>query len=84
MDGPLVTDPVGRMAADDCLSAAIKDVHKAAALIIRLQKEFTDSDTKIDFERVLSELQLTIMRAPQRIYISYGWLMMCTLLVNNS
>ena len=69
------------MAADHNLNEAIEKAPRAASLVIAIYKALSNASTKAQLEEIIKEIQIYLKGAPQRIYISYGWLLLCTFLV---
>ena len=72
---------IERMEADQALQLAMAGAHKAASLALAM--DITPGTIKYDHDLILRKLQdLLPVATPQRIYISYSWLLLCTEMVN--
>ncbi len=78
IEGQFDDNAVSRMAIDQALNEAIENVPKATSLVIAL---IVASGTKELLENIIGKIQTYLKSAPQRLYISYGWLLLCTFLV---
>lgn len=71
------------MVDDETLRAAMENASKAAPLVIAMEKEITPAGVEEDLKSILIKIQdLLPENTPQRIYISYAWLMLCTQMVS--
>jgi hypothetical protein len=70
------------MIADQSMNEAIEKAPKAASLVISLHDVITAASTKAQLEAIVAKIQVYLKSAPQRIYISYAWLLLCTFLVS--
>lgn len=80
VEGVSTSDVVKRMEADRRLMNAIENGYKVAALAIGL--DFTTDQANTQLKSILSAIQKILpSTTPQRVYISYGWLILCTQMV---
>jgi len=76
-------DVILRMDADEQLQQAMESASQALPLAIGLESDLEMAAN--DLKTILKRLQdIFPSFTPQRIYISYGWLLLCTLMVWSS
>ncbi len=81
MDNTSTFNVVERMEADRELKKAIENGHKAAFLALGL--DFITKEVDIQLKSILGNIQKILPdNTPQRVYLSYGWLILCTEMVN--
>lgn len=68
------------MQADKILRRAIKEASRAAYLDIGLN--FNTAEVDIELKTILHAIEEVLPgKTPQRVHISYGWLILCTQMV---
>lgn len=55
---------------------------RAASLVISLHNHITAASTKVQLKTIMAKIQVYLPSAPQRVYVSYAWLLFCTFLVS--